>query len=143
MGSVGGVPKALVMGLALFLALGITLQPVLTLAYGPWLLWFVAAVWIGWWVPSRVGPSERPLGDAVRRFALGSVAVTLMSLPVVYVIATLQRSVFGPEGLTWAFQWADPQVLMVTVVALAPMVYVPLLAVRCILIYSREQGRAA
>lgn len=132
-----------VMGLVLFVALGVTFQPVLTLAYAPWLLWLVAALALGWWVPTQVAASDKPLRDAGRRFALGSVAVTLMSLPVVYVIATMQRSVFGPEGLTWAFQWADPQVLLVTAAALAPTAYLPVLAGRCALMFWRERDRVA
>jgi len=134
--------SALIIALAVFLALGTILQPVLTLAYGPWLLWLIGAIALGWWVPSQVRPTEKPIRDGGRRFALGSVAVTLMSLPVVYAIATLQLSVFGQEGLTWAFQWAEPQVLVATVVFLAPLVYVPLLAARCSLMYLREKDGA-
>ncbi|SMY06158.1 hypothetical protein [Flavimaricola marinus] len=135
-------PNGIIIALVIFLALGALMQPLLTLAYGPWLVWLAMAVALGWWVPSQVKPSEKPVRDAGRRFALGSVAVTLMSLPVVYAIATLQLSAFGEDGPRWAFQWASPQVFVATVVFLAPLVYVPLLGARCMLMYWRETGAA-
>lgn len=126
--------KALSIALIAFLALSIVFQPLATIAFAPWLLWLILVVWIGWWVPTVIAQTDKPLRDAGRRFALGSVAVTLVSLPLVYLIATLQGSVFGGVG----FQFADPQVLLATIVALTPPIYIPLLGLRCTLMYLKE-----
>lgn len=120
--------------MALFAA-AMLFVPFLALAYGPWIAWLVMALWLGWRVPATIADTDKPLRDAGRRFALGALVVTLASLPVIYAIATLQTSAFGGEG----FQWADPQVLIATLVLVAPSVYVPVLAVRCGLMFGRAR----
>lgn len=131
--------KTLIMALAIFLGMAVIVVPFVALAYGPWLVWVGLVFWLGWTIPTTIQPTHKPIRDAGRRFALGSVVITLASLPIVYLIATAQFSAFGGEG----FQWAEPQVLIATVVFLAPSVYVPLLAVRCLQMYWREhQGPA-
>jgi len=82
---------------------------------------------MGWRIPAAIDSSGRPPRDAGRRFAFGAVALTLLSLPIVYLIASLQASVFGGEGA----RWAGPEVLLATVVIIAPAVYIPVLTVRC------------
>ena len=96
------------------------------LSYGPWILYLGLVVWLCWVVPARVPTTENTLRDAGRRIAFGAVAVTLVSLPVVYLIASLQGSVFGGEGA----RWADGSVLLATILIIAPGVYVPLLSIR-------------
>ena len=98
----------------------------LLLTYGPWLVYLAIAVWLCWRIPGRVPSTSNKVRDAGRRVAFGAVIVTLVSLPLVYLIASFQASVFGGEGATWA----DGVVLVATIVVIAPGVYVPLLAVR-------------
>ena len=124
--------------MALF-ALAMLFVPFIAMAYGPWLAWLGMGIWLGWRVPALIATTDKPLRDAGRRFAMGAVVITLASLPVVYAIATLQATAFGGEG----FQWAAPQVLLATVLLLAPMVYVPLLAVRCGQMYGRARRGGA
>lgn len=105
-------------------------------AYLPWIAWLGLMIWMGWRLPGWLGATDRPLRDAGRRFAFGAVAMTLVSLPVVYLIASLQASVFGGAGA----RWAEPQVLLATVVLIAPLIYVPVLTVRCGLLWLRERS---
>ena len=96
------------------------------LSYGPWFAYVGLVIWLCWTVPARVPATDNQVRDAGRRIAFGAVAVTLVSLPVVYLIASLQVSVFGGQGA----RWADGSVLLATIVIIAPGVYVPLLAIR-------------
>ncbi|MBM1220269.1 hypothetical protein JQU17_08525 [Ponticoccus sp. SC2-23] len=107
-----------------------------TAAYLPWAVWIAVMVSLGWRIPAAVAATERPGRDAGRRFAYGAVALTLVSLPLVYLIASLQASVFGGEGA----RWAGPEVLLATVVIIAPAVYIPVLTVRCAQLWLRERG---
>lgn len=106
----------------------------IALTYLPWAVWLGAMVWLGWWLPARLETTGRPLRDAGRRVAFGAVAMTMASLPAVYLIASLQTSVFGGEGA----RWAEAGVLVATVVIIAPAVYIPVLALRCAQLWLKE-----
>ena len=108
-------------------------------AYLPWILWIGLMFWLGWRIPATVTATEKPVRDAGRRIAFGAVAMTLVSLPIVYAIASLQASVFGDEGA----RWAGSEVLLATVVIIAPAVYIPLLTVRSLQLWLRERGSGA
>lgn len=105
-------------------------------AYLPWAIWIVVMVRAGWRLPAAVPATERLARDAGRRFAYGAVALTVLSLPLVYLIASLQATVFGGEGP----RWAGSEVLLATVVIIAPAVYIPVLTVRCTQLWLRERG---
>lgn len=104
------------------------------LGYGVWILWLGFVLWLAWWVPASMPVRGHPYIGFLRRVALGTVILTLANLPLVYAIATMQTSVFGGAGP----QWAEPQVLVMTVVLLAPGVFLPLVAVRAALLGWRE-----
>lgn len=110
----------------------------LAAAYLPWAVWLVVIVRTGWRIPAAVPATEHPGQVAGRRFAYGAVILTLISLPLVYLIASLQASVFGDEGA----RWAGPEVLLATVVIIAPAVYIPVLTVRCTQLWLRDRGSA-
>lgn len=103
--------------------------------YLPWFGWLCLSVWMSWRFPALVAATDHPVRDAGRRVAFGAVATTLVSLPIVYLIASFQESVFGGQGA----RWAGPQVLLATVVVIAPAVYVPTLVVRCVQLRLRER----
>jgi hypothetical protein len=104
-------------------------------AYLPWILWLGLMFWMGWRLPAAVPGTDRPVRDAGRRIAYGAVTMTLVSLPLVYAIASLQTSVFGDEGA----RWAGSEVLLATVVIIAPAVYIPMLTVRSLQLWLRDR----
>lgn len=106
--------------------------------YAPWLAWLVVMLLAGWRFPAWIQPTDNPLKDAGRRIALGAVSLTVLSLPIIYLIASFQASVFGEDGM----RWAAPSVLLATIVIIAPSVYIPLLLVRCGHLYLSERGRS-
>lgn len=113
--------------------------PVVALAYGPWIIWLMLVFWLAWRVPMLIAPDKSTLKVVGRRFALGAVVITAFSVPFIYLIATLQTSVFGGDG----FAWAEASVVPAVIFLLSPQIYVPLLAVRLFLLWRRERDMDA
>ena len=123
------------------LLLATALLPGPMLGYGVWLIWAGFVLWLAWRVTPAIPVRGHPYIGFLRRVALGTVILTLVNLPLIYAIATMQTSVFGGGGPALA----EPSVLLMTVVLVAPGVFLPLVAVRAAILGLRapREGETA